>query len=218
MKSDYEKYLEVIDNGKGFLEIFLKDLEYVEEGDEFGLLKSLGYSVMFSTRELMFAPMVFSVFEMMGQRGVKNLFYRGGFYAGERYATETVNAQLADWDDSLFELQAITAQAMGWGPPIFDEINLDIENPRLVYIHTNFPTATTVPEMMKYAVQKNPNLTLDMTQTFCDYSIGFLIAILRLVLKNNGAKDEVLSKIRGKEEYCQAQEGRDECRFIIAIL
>ena len=202
----------------GMIHIMTGDLRHIEEGEDEAKLSGLGYEVIFTTRDLMFAPMVISIFEMMGQNGIKNLFYRGGSYAGERFALETVEGGLAKWDESLLRYNETIGLATGWGYLFHPEINLDIENPRVVCQWRNHPSATTVPEIMKSVAEKNPSLSVDFTQTFCDYHTGWLLTIVKLILKNNGAKDEVISKLKGREEYCQAQEGRNHCRHVIGLL
>ena len=202
---------------KGMFDVIIGETKHIEEGDEVGLVKSLGYKAIFATRNLMFSPMTLSVFEMMGQNGVKNLFYRGGYHSGEIFAEETIESGMAKWDESLFKYHETMTIATGWGYLNYAEINLDPDNPRIVSKMRNHPCATTVPEIMKYAVQKNPGLEINFNQTFCDYHTGWILAILRLIMEKNGADIKFLSRLRGREEYCQVQEGHDHCKHVIGI-
>ncbi len=203
---------------KGMFDVIINDTKHIEEGEDIGIVKSLGYKAIFATRNLMFSPMTLSVFEMMGQNGVKNLFYRGGYHSGEIFAEETVDGGMAKWDETLFRYHETITIATGWGYLNYAEINLNSERPRIVSLMRNHPCATTVPEIMKYAVEKNPGLEINFNQTFCDYHTGWILAIARRILQENGADFGLISRMRGREEYCQVQEGRDHCRHVIGIL
>ena len=98
------------------------------------------------------------------------------------------------------------------------EIDLNPENPRIVSLLKNHPSSTTVVKIMESAVEKNPGLKIDYKQNFCDYHTGFLLSLVRLLMKNRGADEKLIPLIKGKEEYCQAQEGRDHCKNVIGIL
>ncbi len=208
----------VFETASGLLDAFINDLKHQRDGDDIAKLRSMGLNVLFSTRDLMFAPMTLSIFDMMGQHGMKNLMFRGGYYAGERFALETVETGIAKWDESLIKYYETIGISTGWGIMQHPEVDLDIEKPWIVSLLKNHPSATTVPAIMESAVQKNPALKIDYKQTFCDYHTGWLLALTRLILKNNGADEKLVSSVKGKEEFCQAQEGRNYCRHIVGIL
>ncbi|MBN2225213.1 MAG: hypothetical protein JW765_11090 [Deltaproteobacteria bacterium] len=208
----------VFDTASGLLTAFVQDLKHQRDGDDVAILGSLGLNVIFSTRDLMFAPMTLAIFEMMGQNGIKNLMFRGGYYAAERFAVETVETGAAKWDESLFKYFETIAISTGWGMLIHPEIDLNTKNPRVVSLLKNHPSATTVVKIMESAAKNNPGLKIDYKQTFCDYHTGFVLSLVRLIMKNNGADEKFISSIKGKEEYCQAQEGRDHCRHVIGLL
>lgn len=208
---------DAIRSGEGMLKVVAADLKHVEEGDEVAIVKALGYNGIFTTRDLMFAPMTLAIFEMMGQNGIKNLMFRGGSYAGERFALETIEAGMAKWDDSLLQYHKNIFIATGWGYIEYPEIDLNPEGLEVVCLIKNHPCATTVVEIMESAVQENPSLKIDHNQTFCDYHTGWLQGKIRLLMKNIGVKEELISRIKGVEEYCQAQEGRDHCRHVVRI-
>lgn len=208
----------VFETAAGLLDVFVKDLKHQRDGDDIAMLESLGLNVIFSTRDLMFAPMTLAIFEMMGQNGIKNLMFRGGYYAGERFAMDTIEAGTTKWDESLIKYYETIAISTGWGMIAHPEIELNIEKPWVVSLVKNHPSSTTVLKIMESAVQKNPGLKIDYKQTFCDYHTGFLLSLVRLLMKNNGADEKLVSSIKGKEEYCQAQDGRDYCRHVIGLL
>ena len=200
------------------LAVLLGDLKHVDEGENETILMSLGYKAIFATRDLMFAPMTSAIFEMMGQRGVKNLMFQGGKYAGKKFAIDTIESGMAKWDESIFNHHALTHTATGYGYASYSEINLDLENPRLVCYCKNHPNATTVPEILEDSVKENNSLSIDYTQTFCDYHTAFMLGIAKELFKNISAPDDVISKLKGKEEYCQAQEGNDHCKHVVGLL
>jgi hypothetical protein len=200
------------------LAILLGDLKHVDEGEDEAILMSVGYKGIFTTRELMYAPMTTAIFEMMGQNGVRNLMFRGGVYAGKKFAIDTIESGMAKWDESILNHHALTHTATGYGYASYSEINLDVENPRLVCYCKNHPNATTVPEIMEDATKENSSLSIDYTQTFCDHHTGFMLGVAKELFKNIGASDDVISKLKGKEEYCQAQEGNDHCKHIVGLL
>jgi hypothetical protein len=208
----------VFETASGLLSAFVTDLKHEQDGDDVAILKSMGLNVIFSTRDLMFAPMTLAVFEMMGQNGIKNLMFRGGYYAAERFALDTVEAGYAQWDESLFKYFETIAISTGWGMLIHPEIDLNPANPRVVSLVKNHPSATTVVNIMESAAKKNSALKIDYNQTFCDYHTGFVLSLVRLIIKNKGADDKFLSTIKGKEEQCQAQKGNDYCRHVIGLL
>jgi hypothetical protein len=122
----------IIDTASGVLTTVLQDLKHRREGDDIAMLKSMGLYAIFTTRDLMFAPMTMAIFEMMGQNGMKNLMYRGGYYAAERFAIESVEAGYAKWDESLINYYGMIGLATGWGVYLHPEIDLNVENPRIV--------------------------------------------------------------------------------------
>jgi hypothetical protein len=199
------------------LDVFLKDLKHQRDGNDLAILKSLGLDVIFSTRDLMFAPMTLAIFEMMGQNGIKNLMYRGGYYAGERFSMDTIESGAAKWDESLIKYYETIAISTGWGMITHPEIDLNVENPRIVSLVKNHPSSTTVLKIMESAAERNPGLKIDYKQTFCDYHTGWLLSLTRSILKNSGADEKLIASVKGKEEFCQAQEGRNYCRHIIGI-
>ena len=208
----------VFEAASALLSALVNDLKHQRDGDDVAVLKTLGLNAIFTTRDLMFAPMTLAIFEMMGQNGIKNLMFRGGYYASERFAIETVEAGYAKWDESLVHYYGTIGLATGWGIFIHPEIDLNTENPRLVCLLKNHPASTTVVRIMESAAEKNPALKIDYKQTFCDYHTGWLISLLRLLMKHKGADEKLISSIKGTEEYCQVQEGRDHCRFVIGLL
>ncbi len=208
----------VFETASGLLGAFVKDLKHKREGDDLAILESMGLNVIFSTRDLMFAPMTLAIFEMMGQNGIKNLMFRGGYYAAERFAMDTVESGYAKWDESLFKYFETIAISTGWGMLVHPEMDLNVKNPRVVSMLKNHPSATTVVRIMESAVKKNSGLKIDYNQTFCDYHTGFVLSLVRLIMKNMGADEKLISSIKGKEEYCQAQKGRDHCRHVIGLL
>ena len=218
MGNDFLIDKSVFETASGLLSAFVNDLKFQQDGNDVGILKSMGLNVIFSTRDLMFAPMTLAVFEMMGQNGIKNLMFRGGYYAAERFAMDTVEAGFAQWDESLFKYFETIAISTGWGLLVHPEINLDPANPRVVSMVKNHPSATTVVKIMESAAKKNTALKIDYNQTFCDYHTGFVLSLVRLIIKNKGADDKFVSSIKGKEEYCQAQKGNDHCRHVIGLL
>jgi hypothetical protein len=218
MSDDFVIDGNVFETASGLLNAFAADLKHQRDGDDVAILKSMGLDVIFSTRDLMFAPMTLAIFEMMGQNGIKNLMFRGGYYAAERFAADTVEAGYAKWDESLIKYFETIAISTGWGMLIHPEISLDAKNPRMISLVKNHPSATTVVKIMESATKKNTGLKIDYNQTFCDYHTGFVLSLFRLIMKNNGADEKFISSIKGKEEYCQAQKGRDHCRHVIGLL
>jgi hypothetical protein len=207
-----------LDAASALLDTVVKDLRHQREGDDAAVLKTMGLNVIFATRDLMFAPMTLAIFEMMGQNGIKNLMFRGGYYAAERFAIESVEAGFAAWDESLINYYGMMGLSTGWGMYVHPEIDLNLKNPRVVSLLKNHPCSTTVVRIMESAVKKNPGLKIDYKQTFCDYHTGWLLSLVRLVMREKGADEKLISSIKGKEEYCQAQEGRDHCRHVIGLL
>ncbi len=208
----------IIETAAGLLTTVLKDLKHERDGADVAMLKTMGLNAIFTTRDLMFAPMTLAIFEMMGQNGMKNLMYRGGYYAAERFAVETVEAGFAKWDESLINYYGTIGLATGWGVYLHPEIDLTTENPRIVCLLKNHPSSTTVVRIMASAAERNPALKIDYRQTFCDYQAGWLVSMLRLILKHKGADEKLISSIKGKEEYCQAQKGNDHCRLVVGLL
>ncbi len=200
------------------LAILLGDLKHVGEGENETILMSIGLKGVFTTRELMFAPMTSAIFEMMGQRGVKNLMFQGAKYAGKMFAIDTIASGMAKWDENLFNHHALTHTATGYGYASYTEINLNMENPKIVCLCKNHPCVTTVPEIMEESIKENSSLSIDYKQTFCDHHTGFMLGIAKELFRNIGASDDVLSKLKGKEEYCQVQEGNDHCKHVIGLL
>jgi hypothetical protein len=196
----------------------VKDLKHRQDGEDVAVLKSMGHEIIFTTRDLMFAPMTLAIFEMMGQNGVKNLMFRGGYYSAERFAVETVEAGFARWDESLIRHYEMMGTSTGWGIYIHPEIDINTDNPRVVSLLRNHPCCTTVLEIMESAVKKNPGLKIDYNQTFCDYHTGWLLCLVRLILRHKGADEKLIASVKGREEYCQAQKGRDHCRHVIGLL
>jgi hypothetical protein len=208
----------LIDTGANFLTGVISDLKHQRDGADIAILKTMGLHVMFTTRDLMFAPMTLAIFEMMGQNGMKNLMYRGAFYAAERFSFESVEAGYAKWDESLVNYYGTIGLATGWGVFLHPEIDLNPENPRIVCLLKNHPCSTTCVRIMESAAENNKALKIDYQQTFCDYHVGWMTSMLRLIMKQRGADEKVISAIKGKEEYCQAQKGNDHCRFVIGLL
>jgi hypothetical protein len=208
----------LFETASGLLNTVVKDLKHQREGDDVAVLQTVGLNVIFATRDLMFAPMTLSIFEMMGQNGIKNLMFRGGYYAAERFAIETVEAGFATWDESLINYYGTIGFATGWGMYTHPEIDLTTKNPRVVSLLKNHPCSTTAVRIMESAAKKNPGLKIDYNQTFCDYHTGWLLSLVRLILKHNGADEKLISSIKGKEEYCQAQKGNDHCRHVFGLL
>lgn len=209
---------EAIKTADVMLDVLIKDLKRIEDGDDITTLTTLGYRVLITPMDLILAPMALSVFEIMGQNGVKNIFFRGGSYFGKIYALQATSSGMAKWDESLLTNHENIHTCSGWGYLTYSEKNLDIENPRIVCFCKNHPCATVIPKIMEDTVGASTSLTVDYSQTFCDLHTGMVLSIARQILKNNGAKDEVLSRMKGYEDYCQAQEGRDHCRHVIGLL
>jgi hypothetical protein len=207
-----------LDVASDILSTVLKDLKHQRDGADVAMLKSMGLYAIFTTRDLMFAPMTLAIFEMMGQNGMKNLMYRGGYYAAERFAMESVEAGFAKWDESLINYYGTIGLATGWGVYLHPEMDLSIDNPKIVCLLKNHPSSTTVVRIMESVAERNSALKIDYKQTFCDYQVGWLVSMLRLILKNRGADEKVISSIKGKEEYCQAQKGNDHCRIVVGLL
>jgi hypothetical protein len=208
----------IFETASGLLGTVLADLKHQRDGADVAMLKSMGLTAIFTTRDLMFAPMALAIFEMMGQNGIKNLMYRGGYYAAERFSIETVEAGYAKWDESLVNYYGTVGLATGWGIYQHPEIDFNLENPRIVCLLKNHPSSTTVVRIMESATERNPGLKIDYKQTFCDYQVGWLVSMLRLIMKEKGADEKVISAIKGKEEYCQAQKGNDHCRIVVGLL
>jgi hypothetical protein len=208
----------MLETASGLLGTILKDLKHQPDGADTAMLKTMGLNAIFTTRDLMFAPMTLAVFEMMGQNGMKNLMYHGGYYAAERFSIESVGAGYATWDESLINYYGTIGLATGWGVYLHPEIDLNPENPRVVCLLKNHPSSTTVVRIMESAAEKNPGLKIDYKQTFCDYQVGWLVSMLRLIMKEKGTDEKVISAIKGKEEYCQAQKGNDHCRIVVSLL
>ena len=208
---------DVLKTADAMLDVLVKDIKRVEEGDEVALIKALGYKIVVTPMELMFAPMALSVFELMGQNGLKNLFFRGGTYFGKLFTKVAIDTGMAKWDETLLKHHVAIHVAAGWGYMSYSEIDLDLEKPMLTCFCKNHPCATVVPEIMEFAVGSNTSLTINYSQTFCDYHTGIALSVVRQILKNKGAKDEVLSQLKGKEEYCQAQKESDHCKHVIGI-
>ncbi len=208
----------IFETASGLLGTILQDLKHQRDGADVAMLKTMGLNAIFTTRDLMFAPMTLAIFEMMGQNGMKNLMYHGGYYASELFSIETVQAGYAKWDESLINYYGTIGLATGWGIYQHPEIDLNPGNPRIVCLLKNHPSSTTVVRIMESAAERNTGLKIDYKQTFCDYQVGWLVSMLRLILKEKGADEKVISAIKGKEEYCQAQKGNDHCRIVVGLL
>ena len=66
----------IFETASGLLGAVLQDLKHQRDGDDVAMLKAMGLNAIFTTRDLMFAPMTLAIFEMMGQNGMKNLMLR----------------------------------------------------------------------------------------------------------------------------------------------
>lgn len=210
-----EKIKKIIEDGENLYKNSAPNAGLIKEGNQIGILSIIGLEAIFTTRELLVGPAVAFAASTMGQKGVELAFYQGGLYVGRFWAEDTVSAGYAKWDESLVDFYCASATGFGWGVYYKESVSFDKENPRMEIHVINSPNATTTLRILKTMQKDDPNLKVDTSRTFDQYSTGFQEAFFKLILKKQGFPDELLKNIRGREIQCQVQ-GASHCIIVVS--